>query len=115
MSHSHLMELSSCQIFNLSVMEQIDAPKDSVLGLYSNTGRAHVALLATDIFPFHINTYQGSGNLDDDIGNVFNDANYNIAIRVHIGEYTNLPLCCLHYVVTYIYSTLVQLHITSVV
>ncbi|XP_065891570.1 uncharacterized protein [Dysidea avara] len=91
MSHSHLMELSSCQIFNLSVMEQIDAPKDSVLGLYSNTGRAHVALLATDTFPFHINTYQGSGNLDDVIGNVFNDANYNIAIRVHIGTSVVTP------------------------
>ena len=89
--------MSSCQILNLSVLEQIDTPKDFAVGLYSNTGRAHVALLATDTFPFHINTYQGSGNLDDDIGNVFNNANYNIAIRVHIGEYTNLLLYCLHF------------------
>ena len=74
-----------CQIFNLSDTDQFTAPAGSVLGLYSYVG---TQLLHTNTNT-SITTYQFSGNQSsvNNAGNA-NDVNYNIAIRVHLGKYS---------------------------
>ena len=78
-----------CQIFNLSDTDQFTAPAGSVVGLYSNVG---TQLLHTNT-DSSITTYQFSGN-QSSVSNVgiSNDVNYNIAIRVHLGEYVAIAI-----------------------
>ena len=73
-----------CQTFNLSDTDQFIAPAGSVVGLYS--GILFTQLLHTNA-DSSITTYQFSGNQSSvKAGN--NNVNYNIAIRVHLGEYS---------------------------
>ena len=77
-----------CQIFNLSDTDQFTAPARSVVGLYSNY--FGVQLLHTNTNS-SITTYQFSGN-HSSVNNAGNndDVNYNIAIRVHLGKYSEI-------------------------
>ena len=89
--------LHPCQVFNLSDSDQFTAPAGSVLGLYSNVG-TQLLRANTDR---SITTYQFSGNQSNfrASGNI-NDVSYNIAIRVHLSEYSGVCLClyvCMHY------------------
>ncbi|XP_065899838.1 uncharacterized protein [Dysidea avara] len=70
----------SCQNYTLPVTEQFTAPSGSVVGLYSNI---NVLLLRT-LDNSQITTYQVTGNQNSVVGRSSNDANYNIAIRVHL-------------------------------
>ena len=72
-----------CQIFNLSDTDQFTAPAGSVVGLYSNV---RTSLLHTNT-DSSITTYQFSGN-QSSVSIAGNDINYNIAIRVHLGKYS---------------------------
>ena len=72
--------IDSCQRVNLSTIDQFTAPARSVVGLYSNVG---TQLLHTNT-DSSITTYQFSGNQSSGSGN--DNVNYNIAIRVHLGE-----------------------------
>ena len=73
-----------CQIFNLSEPDQFIAPAGSVVGLYSNVGPQ---LLRTNTGS-SITTYRFIGNQSSvAIFANSNDVNYNIAIRIHLGEY----------------------------
>ena len=72
----------SCQNYTLPVTEQFTAPSGSVMGLYSNLS---VQLLRTTDNS-QITTYQVTGNPNSVVGESTNDVNYNIAIRVHLGE-----------------------------
>ena len=71
-----------CQKVNLSTTDQFTTPAGSVVGLYSNYG---VQLLHTNT-DSSITTYQFSGN-QSSVNPVYNDVNYNIAIRVYLGKY----------------------------
>jgi len=74
-----------CQLFNLSDTDQFTAPAGSVIGLYSGTQFTQLLCTSTNS---SITTYQFSGNQSNirTAGNN-DDVNYNIAIRVHLGEY----------------------------
>ena len=75
--------VDSCQRVNLSTTDQFTAPAGSVVGLYSNIG---TILLHTNTNSSII-TYQFSGNQSSvRITGNNNDANYNIAIIVHLGK-----------------------------
>ena len=83
---------ASCQRVNLSTTDQFTAPAGSVVGLYAYI---HAQLLHTNT-DSSITTYQFSGNQSSiDITNNGTDVNYNIAIRVHLGEMLqkNAKLC----------------------
>ena len=72
----------SCQRINLSTTDQFTAPAGSVVGLYSNI---FTQLLHTNT-DTSLTTYRFSGNQSSLItANNTNDANYNIAIKVHFG------------------------------
>ena len=75
--------VDSCQRVNLSTTDQFTAPAGSVVGLYSNVG-PQLLHANTDS---SITTYQFSRNQSSisTAGNN-NDANYNIAIIVHLGK-----------------------------
>ena len=74
-----------CQMFNLSDTDQFTAPAGSVVGLYS--GIQFTQLLHTNTNS-SITTYQFSGNQSNiSTAAINDDVNYNIAIRVHLGEY----------------------------
>ena len=72
-----------CQNYTLPVTEQFTAPSRSVVGLYSNS---FVQLLHTNT-DSQITTYQVTGNQSSVVGGSGQDVNYNIAIRVHLGEW----------------------------
>ena len=72
-----------CQIFNLSDTDQFIAPAGSVVGLYS--GILFTQLLRTNA-DSSITTYQFSGNQSSVRTGSNDDVNYNITIRVHLGE-----------------------------
>jgi len=74
----------SCQNYTLPVTEQFTAPSGSVVGLYSNL---NVLLLRTTDNNNQITTYQVDRNQSSVTGTSTNDVNYNIAIRVHLGEF----------------------------
>ena len=75
-----------CQIFNLSDTDQFTAPAGSVVGLYSDrTMQPQLLRTNTDS---SITTYQFKSSVSNAGNN--NDVNYNIAIRVHLGEYAHL-------------------------
>ena len=76
----------SCQNYTLPVTKQFTAPSGSVVGLYSNL---HVLLLYTTNNS-QITTYQVNGNQSSVVGGSANDVNYNIAIRVYLGELVGL-------------------------
>ena len=71
-----------CWNYTLPVTEQFTAPSGSVVGLYSNI---NVQLLHTNT-DSQITTYQVTGNQSSVVGGPGQDVNYNIAIRVHLGE-----------------------------
>jgi len=73
----------SCQNYTIPVTEQFTAPSGSVMGLYSNI---FVQLLHTNTDD-QITTYQVSGNESSVDGSDETDVNYNIAIRMYLGEY----------------------------
>ena len=73
----------SCQNYTLPVTEQFTAPSRSVVGLYSNI---NVQLLHTNT-DSQITTYRVTGNRSSVDGGLGQDVNYNIAIRVHLGEW----------------------------
>ena len=101
-----------CQIFNLSDTDQFTAPARSVVGLYSNI---FTQLLHTNTSN-PIKTYNFSGNQSSVTitGNDDNDVNYNIAIRVHLGEnYRNKKLFVLYWVYTNILSIFLSLFLCS--
>ena len=85
--------INSCQRVNLSTTDQFTAPAGSVVGLYSNVG---TVLLHTNTNS-SITTYQFSGNQSSvsSVGNS-NNVNYNIAIRVHLGEHYKFNCFCIH-------------------
>jgi len=72
-----------CQNYTLPETEKFTAPSGSVVGLYSNN---FGQLLRTDDNS-QITTYQVNGNQNSVVGGSTNDVNYNIAIRVHFGEF----------------------------
>ena len=81
---------NNCQIFNLSDTDQFNAPAGSVVGLYSNTGTVRALLLRTNTDNL-VTTYQFKENQSS----IYTtgrreDVNYNIAIRVHLGQCTHL-------------------------
>ena len=75
-----------CQIFNLSDTDQFTTPAGSVVGLYSGIQFTQLLHTNTDN---SITTYQFSGNQSSvrAAGNS-DDVNYNIAIGVHLSEYS---------------------------
>ena len=74
--------LRPCGIFNLSDSDQFTAPAGSVIGLYSNV-RTQLLHTKTDR---SITTYRSSRNQSSVTIPDIMDANYNIAIKVHLGE-----------------------------
>jgi len=80
-----------CQIFNLSETDQFTAPAGSVVGLYSNV----ITLLLRTNTSSSITTYQFRGNQSRvNVTGNFDNINYNIAIRVHLGEYNGKIEAC---------------------
>ena len=82
----------SCHRVNLSVGDQFIAPVDSVVGLFADLSPQllHTRNLSS------ISTYQFEGNKS--IVNITNsryDVNYNIAIKVHLGEYIKWNIYCM--------------------
>ena len=78
---------TSCQVFQLLDTDQFTAPKDSFIGLYTNTG---TRLLRTNNNNRSITTFQFDGNRSS-VNNArpdnrMDDVNYNIAIRVHLSK-----------------------------
>ena len=73
-------DIFSCQVFNLSVNEQFPVSKGYHVGLYSGG-----ALLLTDKSD-DVTVYQVRGNQSNFRDDV-TDNNYNIAIKVYIGEH----------------------------
>ena len=71
-----------CRNYTLPVTEQFTAPSGSVVGLYSNL---NVQLLHSNT-DSQIATYQVANNQSSVVGGPDQDVNYNIAIRVHLGE-----------------------------
>jgi len=76
--------MSPCQMFNLPTPEQFTAPKDSFIGLYSNTGSTRPLLFA---YNNNGKTYQSIGNHSKVDTKGLEADNFNIAIRVHISEF----------------------------
>ena len=81
--------IDSCQRVNLSTTDQFIAPAGSVVGLYSNV---MTQLLHTNtdrsITTYRFSRNQSSINVTDNR----NDANYNIAIRVHLGKFPTVEI-----------------------
>ena len=75
-------------IHNLSSAEQFTVPAESVVGLYSNV----VAQLLHTNTDNSLTTYQFRGNQSSVTvaNNNNNDADYNIAIKVHLGKYSKV-------------------------
>ena len=73
----------SCQNYTLPETEQFTAPSELVVGLYSNS---FVLLLHTNN-DSQISTYRFTDNQSSVVGGPDQDVNYNIAIRVHLGEW----------------------------
>jgi len=78
----------SCQNYTLPLTEQFTAPSGSVVGLYSNL---NVLLLRTTDNN-QIRTYEVTGNQSSVVGTGTNDVNFNIAIRVHLGELSGIVI-----------------------
>ena len=78
---------NSCQRVNLSVIDQFTAPAGSVVGLFSNERNMKPGLLRTNGGPI---TYQYFGNHSNVRVADSNNVSYNIAIRVHLGRYTEI-------------------------
>ena len=74
--------LYPCQIFKLSDADQFTAPAGSVVGLYSNV---ITRLLRTNT-DSSVTTYQFVRNQSSVRTTGYDDVNYNIAIRVHLGK-----------------------------
>ena len=75
--------VDSCQRVNLSTTDQFTAPAGSVLGLYSNV---QTTLLHTNTNSLIAN-YRFDGNQSSiSTSGRSNNADYNIAIRVHLGK-----------------------------
>ena len=72
-----------CQIFNFSDTDQFTAPIGSVVGLYVSTPQP--LLLCTNTNS-SIKTYRFMGNQSSVRPTGQDDVNYNIAIRVHLGN-----------------------------
>ena len=72
----------SCQRVNLSTTDQFTAPAESVVGLYSNV---FTQLLHTNT-DSSFTTYNFSGKQSSVTAGSNDSVNYNIAIRVHLGE-----------------------------
>ena len=73
-----------CQRVNISESNQFIAPARSVVGLYSNMPPSRALLLHSNDNST-LTTYQSGGN-QSRINNNNSIVNYNIAIRVHLGE-----------------------------
>ena len=73
-----------CPRVNLSATEQITAPAESVVGLYSFRRRNELELLRTNKAQSSITTYQFDGN-QSIVQVIDSDVDYNIALRVHLG------------------------------
>ena len=90
-------DLYLCRIFIISVKDQFIAPEGSVVGLYSGIGPV---LLHTNTDNL-IATYEFSGNQSGVIvSSEASDIDYNIAIRVHLGKYSEnitIPFCVASY------------------
>ena len=83
------LDLYPCMIHNLSSAEQFTVPAESVVGLYSNV-LAQLLYTNTDN---SLTTYQFRGNQSSvTVANNDDDADYNIAIKVHLGKYSNKSL-----------------------
>ena len=82
--------VNNCQLFNLSDTDQFTVPAGSVVGLYSNMGPNLLHTNADNV----ITTYRFRGN-QSNVNNAGNndDVNYNVAIRVHLSEYSGICLC----------------------
>ena len=74
---------TSCQVFNLSHINQFIAPKNSFIGLYSDR---RAQLLRTNDDNSSITTFQRRMNRSSVGKNDNHDVNFNIAIRVHLGK-----------------------------
>ena len=87
----------SCQLFNITKADQFSAPAGSLLG-FSSVG--HSLLLRTNN-NVSVTNYQFIGNLSR-VGDADNkvDINYNIAIKLHLGNYivvcTFVRVLCVH-------------------
>ena len=80
-------DLYLCKIFNVSVQDQFTAPAGSVVGLYSGTG----PLLLRTNTDSSITIYKFIGNQSSiTVSSGTIDINYNIAIRVHLGKYSEI-------------------------
>ena len=91
-----ISSIYSCQRVNLLTADQFIAPAGSVVGLYSND---RVQLLYTNTDESVITTYQFVGNQSSVSAGNDNDVNYNIAIKVHIGMYSESKEMTLKYCV----------------
>ena len=89
----------SCRVFQLFDRDQFVAPKDSFIGLYTNTG---IRLLRTNDDNSSITTFQSDGNQSSVPDNRMEDVDYNIAIRVHLSKYIQYAYSHSMYVATYI-------------
>ena len=76
-----------CPRVNLSEADQFTAPAGSVVGLYSHIRVDEPEILRTDRKKSLITTYEFRGNLTSVQVINTSDADYNIALRVHIGRY----------------------------
>ena len=81
--------VNNCQIFNISDTDQFTAPAGSVVGLYSNK-RTNLRHSNADSV---ITTYRFRGNQSSVRAGNNDDVNYNVAIRVHLSEYSGICLC----------------------
>ena len=104
-----------CRNYTLSVTEQFTAPTKSVVGLYSNM---NVQLLHTNT-DSQITTYQVTGNQSSvDVRGSSQDLNYNIAIKVHLGEHFTrivgaIVLMCEDMYCAHLMCSCLQYHISS--
>ena len=77
----------SCKRVNLSTTDQFTAPAGSVVGLYSGLGTQLLHINTSN----STTTYQISGNQSSvKNANKNDNVTYNIAIRVHLGKYSEI-------------------------
>ena len=103
-----------CRNYTLPVTEQFTAPSRSVVGLYSNI---NVQLLHTNT-DSQITAYQVTGNQSSVVGGPDQDVNYNIAIKVHLGEHFThivgaIVLMCEDMYCAHLMCSGLQYHISS--
>ena len=80
----------SCQTYNLTEADQFIAPAGSIVGLYSNMRGMQPSLLRTNSMAQLLTTYQFLGNRSNVSISISNNISYNIALRVHLGEYDEI-------------------------